>query len=334
VVWSKVLTFDDPHPYTSAVLTADMRLFPTAKGEFRAGLTQIVLNKLRMQRFEENLPRVHTGAIRPDRKVFTFLTADQPEVSNRGRVLTLGEVCVDDYELQHVRTGGNYRLGAASLLSEDFAAACKAIVGCEPDGACGTQFVRPPSDLVERFLKVHEMVGSIARTAPELFEHPEVVRALEHQLIHALIRCVTEGVASTTNGGYLRHKIILARFEEFLEANPNTPLYLPEVCAAVGAAERTLRAVCEEHVGMGPIRYLNLRRMHLVRRALVQTPPSMATVTRVATDHGFWELGRFSVAYRSMFGETPSQTLNTWPGVASPGDGIGPSPVLRHRRSD
>jgi AraC-like DNA-binding protein len=60
---------------------------------------------------------------------------------------------------------------------------------------------------------------------------------------------------------------------------------------------------------MGPIRYLTLRRMHLVRRALLHSEPSTATVTQILTDHGFWELGRFSVAYRMLFGESPSETL-------------------------
>src|SRR3954454_12470205 len=110
-----------------------------------------------------------------------------------------------------------------------------------------------------------------------------------------------------------RHDVIISRFKEFLEANPNTPLYLPEICAAVGAAERTLRAACEEHLGMGPIRYLALRRMHLVRRALLHAIPSTTTVTRIATDHGFWEMGRFSGAYGSLFGESPSATLNRLP---------------------
>jgi AraC-like DNA-binding protein len=115
-----------------------------------------------------------------------------------------------------------------------------------------------------------------------------------------------------TSGGH-RHDKILAKFEEYLEANPNTPLYLAEICAAIGAAERTLRVACEEHLGMGPIRYLALRRMHLVRRALLQADDPSSTVTRIATDHGFWELGRFSVAYRVLFGEVPSVTLHRRP---------------------
>ncbi|MBR0831520.1 helix-turn-helix domain-containing protein [Bradyrhizobium manausense] len=60
---------------------------------------------------------------------------------------------------------------------------------------------------------------------------------------------------------------------------------------------------------MGPIRYLALRRMRLARRAVVRSDPSRTTVTKIVSDHGFWELGRFSVAYRMLFGESPSCTL-------------------------
>jgi hypothetical protein len=47
-----------------------------------------------------------------------------------------------------------------------------------------------------------------------------------------------------------------------------------------------------------------LRRMHLARRALFGADPTRTSVTRVVTDHVFWELGRFSVTYRTMFGES------------------------------
>ena len=129
---------------------------------------------------------------------------------------------------------------------------------------------------------------------------------MEQQLIHILVKCLTESIASQMTTGCHRHDRIVARFEEFLEANPNTRLYLPEICAAVGAAERTLRVACEENLGMGPIRYLALRRMHLAHRTLLLADHRSTTVTQVATEHGFWELGRFSVSYRAMFGETPS----------------------------
>jgi transcriptional regulator GlxA family with amidase domain len=136
-----------------------------------------------------------------------------------------------------------------------------------------------------------------------------VTRALENELTHILVRCLAEGHNLEQTNGDRRCDTTFARFVEFLEAHPHRPLYLTEICAAVGVAERTLRASCERHLGMGPIRYLTLRRMHLVRRALRHSDPSTATVTQIVTDHGFWELGRFSVAYRTLFGEPPSETL-------------------------
>ena len=60
---------------------------------------------------------------------------------------------------------------------------------------------------------------------------------------------------------------------------------------------------------MGPIWYLTLYRMHQVRHALLFADASNTNVTRLAMEYGFCELGRFSVAYRSFFYESPSETL-------------------------
>jgi hypothetical protein len=49
--------------------------------------------------------------------------------------------------------------------------------------------------------------------------------------------------------------------------------------------------------------------MHLVRCALALADPTRMTVTDVATEYGFWELGRISVAYRNLLGESRSVTL-------------------------
>jgi AraC-like DNA-binding protein len=102
---------------------------------------------------------------------------------------------------------------------------------------------------------------------------------------------------------------VIARLEELLSANRHRPLHMTEICAATGVPERTLRGFCRRHLGMAPVRYLWLRRMHLARAALMRADPATATVTEIATSHGFWELGRFSVAYRTLFGESPSASL-------------------------
>jgi AraC-like DNA-binding protein len=313
MAWSKVLSFTDPFPYQTNVRAADMRIFPTVKGEFRGQVTQIVMKKLWMQRFHENLPRVHKGTIRPGRRIFSFLSQVQPEVYHCGRLLSQGELVAEDYEVQHVRTMGDFHFGCISLSPEELVEASKAIAGCDFDVDRTKLSIRPSPDLMGRLLEVHETAERMAKFRPEFFELPEVVRSFEQQSIHVLIRCLTEGIVSTTNSGTLRKEAVVARFEEFLEANPDSPLYLTEVCEAVGVAERTLRFACEQHVGMGPIRYLNLRRMYLVRRALVRAIPLSATVTQIAIAHGFWELGRFAVAYRRLFGEMPSETLRRPP---------------------
>jgi AraC-like DNA-binding protein len=220
------------------------------------------------------------------------------------------------FDMIHVRTAGNCCYGGMSLADDDFDAACRALTGRKFELSPFKHPIRPSPGLMTRLLKLHEIVAQIARATPDILEQPEVARTLEEQLIHLMVRCLTEGERPEMANASRRHNMIVLRLEEFLEANPDRPLYLTEICAALGTAERTLRVVCEEHLRMGPIRYLTLRRMHMVRRALLREAPLTTTVTRVATDHGFWELGRFAVAYRQLFGETPSASLrrpsNDW----------------------
>jgi AraC-like DNA-binding protein len=315
--WSKVLSFDDPFQYQSSIRAADVELYPTTRGEFRAELTQVNLHQLWMQRFDEKLPQVYAGRVRPGRRVIGFLTTDQPGLQHCGVEVSPRDIVVSNHDVMHHRTRGDCRYGAMSLTNEDFDTACEAILGHECSGLSRKHLIRPDSALMFRLVRLHEVVGQIAKNTPEILALPEVARSLEQELVHVMIRCLDDGEALGMTAGGRRHDAIVARFEEFLEAHPDTPLYLTEICAGIAVSERTLRFACEEHLGMGPIRYLSLRRMHLVRRALLGADASTATVTRLATDHGFWELGRFSVAYRKLFGESPSETLrrpayDTW----------------------
>jgi len=56
-----------------------------------------------------------------------------------------------------------------------------------------------------------------------------------------------------------------------------------------------------------PGRHRRARRLTLARERLRRPGPQ--TVSEVALDCGFWELGRFAQAYRAAYGERPSETL-------------------------
>ena len=310
----RVLSFADPLACEAAIGTADVELFPTTKGNFHADITQIGMNELVMNRVHISLPEINTVAVKPGRRSIGFLTVpDSAPLLHCGLEVLPGDIVLNRSDVVHQRSEANFRYGTLSLALDELAIAAQAIIGRELPKMPHKPVIRPPAAPMHRLLSLHRSIGQLAHVTPDILEQPGVRRALEEQLIHAMVRCLAEGAGIEMTKGAWRHDVIMRLFEKFLAANHDRPLYLTEICAGIGVSERTLRASCEEHLGMGPIRYLTLRRMRLVRRALLLADASRTTVTRIVTDHGFWELGRFSVAYRTLFGESPSKTLRQSP---------------------
>jgi AraC-like DNA-binding protein len=288
-VLRKVLSFSDPLACQAAIPSADVELFPTKKGSFRAEMTQIGMNGLWMHRFRVSLPQINTVAIKPGRRSIGFLTEpNSPPILHCGLEVLPGDIIVNRSDVVHQRSDSELHFGTISLPNDDLEAAAEAILGRELPKTTQKEIVRPPSALVLRLLNLHKGIGQLAHATPDILEQPEVGRALEEQLVRAMVQCLAEGVGIDTTKRGRRHDAIVVKFAEFLSGNPDRLLYLTEICASIGIAERTLRTACAEHLGMGPIRFLTLRRMHLVRRALLQADPSKSTVTGVVTDHGFW----------------------------------------------
>lgn len=97
--------------------------------------------------------------------------------------------------------------------------------------------------------------------------------------------------------------------EAYLRAHIDRPVSLSSLCRVVGLSERGLRNAFYRVRGMAPKRCMLVERLEAVRRALSDVRTRPTTVTGVATDYGFYELGRFAASYREAFGEAPSETL-------------------------
>ena len=212
-------------------------------------------------------------------------------------------------ERAHQRTAGEADWCLMSLAPEQLAACSKALTG---------QSIRPPSEgrvivpapgasraLLSPILKACRL----AETRRQLIASPDVARSLEHELLYALVNCLSTENADKSTRWRRRHTYIMVRFEEALATRSEPHLNLPELCSAIGVPERTLRVCCAEFLGVSPTRYYLLRRLNMARSALKCANPETASVAEIARDHQFVELGRFAVAYRSFFGETPSSTL-------------------------
>jgi len=307
---SAVFRFSDPYEYAATVRPACLEILLTAHGDFRAELTQIDLHRLRMQRGRTSLPHIGHSSVKKDRSVVFFLADDcQKAVYHSGKELLPGSIVANSSGAEHHhRTSSECLWGAMSLTPEDLAVTGRALVERDLAAPAATQVIRPPPHLMSRLLHWHEAAGHLATTAPDILAHSEIARAIEDELVRVMVACLTNGMAKESRGlGYQRVPI-MRRFERALEANQERPIYLTEVCAAVGVSGRTLRTHCQEQLGMSPHRYLWLRRMNLARRALALADPTATTVSVIAMDNGFGELGRFAVSYRKLFGEMPSTT--------------------------
>jgi transcriptional regulator GlxA family with amidase domain len=104
---------------------------------------------------------------------------------------------------------------------------------------------------------------------------------------------------------------LVAQTERLALAHLDEPLHISVLCRTLEVSERTLRKAFHKIRGAPPCRHLRMLRLSQARRALQAADCKRVTVTEIATGFGFVELGRFSIEYRKMFGESPSQTLHS-----------------------
>jgi transcriptional regulator GlxA family with amidase domain len=105
-------------------------------------------------------------------------------------------------------------------------------------------------------------------------------------------------------------RLMVQRASEFLLSHAAEGVRIGELSRLAGMSERALRNAFHREHGLSPKQFDLRERLQSVRRALCDGPVSR-TVTTVASEFGFFELGRFARIYKRAFGESPSQTIKT-----------------------
>nr|MDJ0869302.1 helix-turn-helix domain-containing protein [Myxococcota bacterium] len=105
-----------------------------------------------------------------------------------------------------------------------------------------------------------------------------------------------------------RHRVAkLAR--SFIEENYRNAIRLEDLCTVTGVGIRTLQRCFREYFALTIMEYIKTVRLEAARRHLAAADPAHDSVTQIALEHGFAHLGRFSIAFRERFGESPNETL-------------------------
>jgi AraC-like DNA-binding protein len=307
---SAVQKFTEPDEYAPAGQHAHTRLLAIKRPvDFGAKFTSIELPNLRVNQFSDTLPRVARIGIVGDRILFGFLA--QPGAGP----ITGGIEMMSD-KLHQMRAAGQEFYHQTPDSSSYVTVSLPAVLMTDLDDLAGrvpthSDLIKhaPPPAALAKLRRLNEAAGALAEDAPAVLASLEAARSLEQAFIGALVACFDGDESREDRTASRQHTAIMRRFYQAIEECSGQPLYVPEVCKAVGASERTLRTCCEEHLGMGPKHYLLLRRLHLFRRALWENGPGDTTVTELATRYGFWQFGRLAVEYKALFGEAPSVTL-------------------------
>lgn len=308
---SSVRTYADPGEMETAHVAAKVELAPIGRESLSARAVRVELDHLWLTRTHESAARIKHVALSPARAFITFLTQPGPDVIIRGGIMPWTGVMRHSREhAYYERTSGPTHWGTMSMPVADMVAVGLATGGCDLEPPRDTSVVMPPQDAMSRLHRLHAMVEALARSTPSVIASQETARSLEQSLIEAMIGCLGSGETRAERWAQQCHTTIMRRFRRLLDDHPDRAIYVPEICAAIGVPERTLRHSCHEQLGMSPKQYLSLRRLHLVHRVLAAAAPSETTVSEVATRFGFWHFGRFGGSYKSIFGEPPSATLH------------------------
>ncbi len=105
------------------------------------------------------------------------------------------------------------------------------------------------------------------------------------------------------------HLQLVTRAVSLIDHHIGEPVTISDLCREAGVSERTLRNAFHDVYGVSPKQFLIRHGLEQVHRALLLARRVRGSVTRAATEYGFFELGRFAGAYRHLFGECPSRTV-------------------------
>jgi AraC-like DNA-binding protein len=161
-------------------------------------------------------------------------------------------------------------------------------------------------DWVRLLLMVHRQL----ECPDNLMQHSLIWDPLAESLIHGLLLVADhpyrQALAAPADPG---RPAAVRDAMDIIETGPHLPLTIATLARQCHVSVRTLQEGFKRHLGMSPMTYVRVVRLRRVHRDLRSADPSHNTIASIAHRWGFTHLGRFVAVYKTMYGQTPLQTL-------------------------
>ncbi|MBX4926687.1 AraC family transcriptional regulator [Rhizobium binae] len=148
-----------------------------------------------------------------------------------------------------------------------------------------------------------------ARNGGPLLSSPLAMATMSETLAHLVVRFGHHRLSSLLE----KKKVSLVapwhvrRAIDYMHANIAQPLTMAMVADNVGVSLRALQTGFKAFRGTSPAGYLRTIRLQAAREQL-RDPTNQQSVREICAIWGFAHAGRFSIVYRSTFGESPRDT--------------------------
>jgi hypothetical protein len=255
---------------------------------FQARLAWIDLRRVQLMRAQETAARVRYVCLPAERAFVTFPIHRDTTLICGGFELSPGDIVFHAHgERFHERTAGPARWGSVSMRVETLSLFARTLTGNELAPPPAGLIIRPKPADRQRMLQIHARAVRIAETKIGLVGHPEVSRALEEDLIWALLTCLTADSRQDVRVVELREPIMV-QFEDVLAAFRDRIPGVTEISDAIGTPQSVLQSCCLRVLGMNPARYLHLRRLTMVQSLLVRARLAVGvSASDLSRQHGF-----------------------------------------------
>ena len=146
----------------------------------------------------------------------------------------------------------------------------------------------------DSFYKTHDMVAN---------ELNNIVKGLIYSLDHNHI-----GDLHSANGQKVLPKHVRSAADYIVE-HASDHINIDELVKMTGVSERSLFEGFKKCLHLTPMQFLQKTRLANARQQLLSPETnSKLSITEIAINNGFNQLGRFSAIYKSVYGELPSET--------------------------